>query len=395
MTTTVVTPTLRRSAHRSLFWILGSAFVIVVAVVGLALTGGANSGGVALSPTNAAPQGSKAIAEVLRQQGVEVATPATFRAAMTALAGPGTTLFLYDPNGFLDETQLKRLTDSPRQVVLLAPTFAQLKTLAPDVGNAGVSTKAALAGDCSLPAVQNAGSVTGGGTTGGAQAFRLVAENSDATTCLASGKKSYALIELRSGIRTTTVLGTTAALANEHLSERGNAALALTLLGENARLVWYLPTAADAAGGGKSIAELTPLWVTPVLVLLVITVIAAAVWRGRRLGPLVVENLPVTVRASETMEGRARLYQRGGARLHALDALRIGAASRLAAHCGLPRLATIEEIVLAVSSLTGTPAGTIRALLVEDVPTSDADLVRLSDALLETERAVAAAIRPA
>lgn len=389
MTTTVVTPTLRRSARQSLFWILGSAFVILIALIGLALAGGANSGGVALSPTNAAPKGSKAIAEVLRQQGVEVATPTSFAAAMTASAGPGDTLFLYDPNGFLSGTQLKRLADAPRQVVLLAPTFAQLKTLAPDVGNAGVTTKPALVGDCSLPAVAKAGSVTGGG-----QAYRLVAENSEARTCLASGKKSYSLIELRNGVRTTTVLGTTTALANEHLHERGNAAMALNLLGENARLVWYLPTAADAAAGGKSIAELSPLWVPPVMVLLVITAIAAAVWRGRRLGALVVENLPVTVRASETMEGRARLYQRGGARLHALDALRIGAISRLATRCGLPRLASVNEVVFAVAGVTGTSAGDIRALLVDDVPSSDADLVRLSDALLELERAVATATRP-
>ncbi len=41
--------------------------------------------------------------------------------------------------------------------------------------------------------------------------------------------------------------------------------------------------------------------------------IAAAFWRGRRFGPLVVENLPVTVRASETMLGRARLYEKSRA----------------------------------------------------------------------------------
>ena len=66
------------------------------------------------------------------------------------------------------------------------------------------------------------------------------------------------------------------------------------------------------------------------MILLLLVFLAAAFWRGRRLGPLVVENLPVVVRASETMEGRARLYQKSSARLHALDALRIGAIQRLA-----------------------------------------------------------------
>ena len=36
------------------------------------------------------------------------------------------------------------------------------------------------------------------------------------------------------------------------------------------------------------------------------------------MGAVVVENLPVEVRSSETMEGRARLYERGGLTVHAV-----------------------------------------------------------------------------
>ncbi len=117
-------------------------------------------------------------------------------------------------------------------------------------------------------------------------------------------------------------------------------------------------------------------------------VIAAGIWRGRRFGPLVVENLPVTVRASETMEGRARLYQKSSARLRALDSLRIGTIARLARSCGLPRLATVEEVVAAVAPLTGRPVTEVRGLLIDRHPASDAELVVLSDELLELERNV-------
>ena len=144
----------------------------------------------------------------------------------------------------------------------------------------------------------------------------------------------------------------------------------------------------------KTLGELTPPWVTPVLVLLVLTFVAAAVWRGRRFGPLVIENLPVTVRSSETMLGRARLYERSSARLRALDALRVGTIQRLATLCGQPRTASVDEIVSAVASVTRAQVGDIRNLLLDTVPATDADLVSLSDALLVLERDVAVAVRP-
>src|SRR5690606_35892180 len=105
--------------------------------------------------------------------------------------------------------------------------------------------------------------------------------------------------------------------------------------------------------------------------------------------PLVVEQLPVTVPAGEVTEGRARLYERNTTRLHALDALRIGTVDRIARRCGLPRTATVDEVAASVASITGRPAPHVRWLLIDQVPSSDSELVRLSDALLELEDAVA------
>ena len=44
-------------------------------------------------------------------------------------------------------------------------------------------------------------------------------------------------------------------------------------------------------------------------------------WRGRRLGPLVVEPLPVVVKAVESTQGRGRLYRRVRDRAHAAGIL--------------------------------------------------------------------------
>jgi hypothetical protein len=159
--------------------------------------------------------------------------------------------------------------------------------------------------------------------------------------------------------------------------------------------VWYLPSPADLpATTPQDLGSLTPVWITPALGLLILAVVAGAIWRGRRFGPLVVENLPVTVRASETMLGRARLYEKSSARLRALDALRIGSVHRLAVVCGLPRAATVDDVVAAVASVTGEQVAGIRRLLVDAVPATDAELVVLSDELLELERDVAIAVRP-
>jgi len=133
--------------------------------------------------------------------------------------------------------------------------------------------------------------------------------------------------------------------------------------------------------------------VTPSLVLLVVAALAAAVWRGRRLGPLVVERLPVVVRADETREGRARLYERAGARGHALDQLRIGTLGRLGALTGLSTRAPVDDVVARVAPLVRADPRALRHVLVDAVPGDDAELVRLSDSLLDLEQAVREAVR--
>jgi hypothetical protein len=165
------------------------------------------------------------------------------------------------------------------------------------------------------------------------------------------------------------------------------------MLGNTSHLVWYLPSAADLTGSGD-INVPWPNWLVPTIGLGLLLVIAAAFWRGRRFGPLVIEPLPVVVRASETMEGRARLYQKSSSRTHALDSLRIGAIGRIAVLCGLSRQATVTEVIGAASVATGRSADAIRTLLLDDLPSGDSSLLRLSDALTALERDVATATRP-
>lgn len=387
-TTGASTPTVRRVARRGLFWVVLAVIALVFAVVVTLLVGGGSGGGVDLGASNPAPQGAQAVVEVLRQHGVTVTEASTLEEASRA-AGPGSSILVYDPSGYLDSKRLADLGGSAATMVLVDPNFAELSVLAPGVRAAGAPTsKNTLSAACPVVAAVKAGSISSPART-----YRVSGVGT--TGCFPAGKDAFALATTVSAGRTVHVLGSTDVLSNDGITRAGNAALALNLLGEHASLVWYLPTLADVpVTGPPSLAELTPGWVTPVIVLLLVVAFAAAIWRGRRFGPLVVEKLPVIVRAGETMEGRARLYQRSSSRLRAIDGLRIGAVSRLASHAGLPRTASVTEVVDAVAALTGRDRRIVRGILLDVVPHSDADLIRLSDQLLDLEIATARATTP-
>ncbi|TFB71418.1 DUF4350 domain-containing protein [Cryobacterium glaciale] len=388
--TTVATPTLRALLRRSSFWILAFAGIVIVAIVGVLVSGGSHAAGRALAGDNAAPAGSMALAEVLRQQGVTV-TLADSLVEVRDAVGPDSTVLLYDANGYLDGDQLAELAARAARTVVVAPDFLALQALAPTVGFGGVSAASSLQADCSLPAANRAEELLPGGDTlsipqGGHPLL---------TGCFASSTDTFSLVQVENATTggLVSLVPDARVFNNENVTGYGNAALALGLLGESDSLVWYLPTLADLPRTGPpSLAELTPGWVSPVAVLLVLAAVAAAFWRGRRFGPLVAENLPVTVKASETMEGRARLYARSNARLRALDALRVGAVQRLARAVGLGRLAQLEEVIGTVAQITGSDPNEVRRVLVNANPHSDAQLMALSDALQALEQAAGRAV---
>jgi hypothetical protein len=385
----VVTPRARTVARRGLFWAGVAAVCIVVVAATLLLTRGGASSGLVLDPASAAPTGAKALAEVLADQGVDVILPDGYDEALAASSKPGTTLALYDPSGYLAEDRLTELADEAGDVVLLSPGFRHLQALAPGVRAAGpADPDSFLDADCSHGAAGLAGTISPGPTF-------AVSDDGKATGCFPADTGGFGLVTLPDGGNTTSVLGPSEVLSNDLVLVHGNAALGLGLLGATDRLVWYLPSIADVeASGPPSIGELTPTWLVPVTSLLGITALVAMFWRGRRFGPLVAEDLPVTVPAGETMEGRSRLYQRSAARTRAVDALRIGAVGRLGDALGLSRHASVVEVSDAVASALSRDRREVRGTLLENLPSSEREVVTLSDALRDLEAAVAVAVDP-
>jgi hypothetical protein len=214
--------------------------------------------------------------------------------------------------------------------------------------------------------------------------------------CFRDGEFGYAVaIGPGSAGGELALVAATTVFTNDRIDDEGNAALAIGLLGASDELVWYLPGPGDAdSAAAPTLADLTPGWVSPVIVLAIAVLIAAGVWRGRRFGPLVAENLPVQVPAGETSEGRARLYARSSARGHAVDQLRIGTIERLAALLRLPRSADVESVAQAASTATGRDAASVMRVLIVDVPAHDRDLVDLARELGRLEHDVRRSIRP-
>lgn len=385
----VVTPTVAKFLRRSLLWIGIVTAALLIAVFVAVLRAATTTSGEPMSATNAGPGGARALVEVLRDQGVEVTVSDSLDATLAAVTDPdNTTVFLYDLNYVLDENQLRRVHGAARDVVVLDPTPEVLALISPDIAPAGYVDGSASA-NCAVAAADAAGEITVNGN-----AYRVLNNAGEVDACFDSGDGVYSFVQVVSAGGRLTALGAVESLTNAEIVAEGNAALGLTLLGANDHLVWYLPGLGDYDARLATPAELSPDWLIPVSLTAFIVALAAMFWRGRRLGPLVVENLPVTVRASETMRGRARLYERANARLHTLDSLRIGTIARLATLGGLATTATVDEVVRASAATSGLDESEVRRLLIDAEPTTDRALVGVSDELLRLEQRVVENLRP-
>lgn len=366
-------------------WVaIGAALVVVGAAAATILGLAQLPARGLLDPEAAGPEGTRAIVEVMRDHGVEVTVARDRAEAESALAAGAATLVVTDTAPLSDDA-VTALVAQARDVVLVEPRARDLRLLLGGAMPAGFGDGRSEP-ECALSEAQRAGPVIPGEV--------FVAASGD-TACYPSGGGHGLLVRAHGDGRIAAVDGA-ALFTNEHLVEGGNAALAVGLMARHPHVVWYLPTLTDSdlPAGSTTLGELTPGWVTPAITLLVLSGVTAAVWRGRRFGPLVRENLPVTVRAGETTEGRARLYARSGDAAHAADQLRIAALRRLARRLGLGQATSADEIADATAARIGADRATVRDILFTAVPHTDRELVELADRLRDLETATARAIRP-
>ncbi|MFJ6216354.1 DUF4350 domain-containing protein [Streptomyces sp. NPDC092296] len=390
-TATSLAPTAARLWQRSRGLLAAALVLLIGGLLYAALSGSTRYP--ALDPRSTAPDGSRALARLLEQQGVTVDTAAPGQALddghpVTVLL-PGPDVLTPDQSQALD----RAVHAHGGRVVLIAPGRDELDALAPGVrpvtsgGRTLTVPSASAAPGCSLPEAARAGSAELGGA--------LYQVSGPAQGCYLRYGRPTLVDSRRPSSGDTVVLGSGRFLTNDRLDDDGNAALALGLLGAHQRLVWYLPDydhSAATGEGDRTLVDLLPAGWRWGLLQAGVAALLAAAWRARRLGPVVPENLPVVVRAAETTEGRARLYRRARARDRAADALRRAARARLAATLGLPARPEADPAALTAAVAARLPGDRTpaepQALLYGAAPADDAALLRLADDLDTLERQV-------
>ncbi|WP_298992225.1 DUF4350 domain-containing protein [uncultured Pseudokineococcus sp.] len=367
------------------------AVLVLVALV----VGSRGTGRGVLDPTSPEPDGARAVAQVLGDLGVEVTRTTSTAATLDDVraAGRGGAAVLVVPTAPLGTAQLEDLAASGADLLLVQPTADDLAVLAPSLRlGDDVEAASAVPPQCDLPAATAAGPATGGG----ALVEPRDDEDPDVTLCygLPFGGAPYAVVDAPGGDADAggraVVLGQPDVLRNETVADEGNAALALATLGARDTLVWYLPDPLDPALSDEPLplSALVPPGLVRAAQVLGVAALLLLLWRGRRLGRLVPERLPVVVRAAEAVEGRGRLYRASGDRAHAAAVLRSACLGRLAGRLGVPPSAGAPAVVAATAAATGRPAAEVDALLRSPAPGDDEGLVRLAHALDALEREV-------
>jgi hypothetical protein len=350
------------------------SFLVLAVVVVLAFGRDQSGTGVPYDPRGAGPDGAQAVARVLDAEGVDVEVARGADAFDRADVDAGTTVVVTSTEQ-LGESTLERLFDrtADSTVVLVDPPPYLLQQLdAPT--STGADTDGPIPAGCDDPRFDG-----------------LEIEVDDAGGFNAPGCFDDTLVTLGGDDGATVLLGAGELLTNDQVLRADNAAVALRLLGEDDRLVWYVASYDDLAGDeGVDFWSLAPDGLRPALVLAALALLALMLWRGRRLGRLATEPLPVSVKAIETTRSRGRLYRKGGDRAHAGQALRGAARDRCRTRLRLGAATDEPTLLREVARRTGRPEEEVGALLgsLARPPSSDRDLVALAGALQALEEEV-------
>ena len=376
--TTVSAPRATRGGARG--WV-GLVLLLVVGTVVLTVANLGRAGSTEpLHPQNPREDGARAVARVLDRHGVQVEVVGSDRELRRTALDEDTTLVVTGTGELGSSTYatVRTAREQAGTTVLVAPPDPLLVEL-----GIGARTATPSGGDveagCDLPLLQGL-TIRGSGPT-----YKLEGRSGD-TSCFRSGSGAE-LPGLVAVTGDTVLLGASGLLTNDLVDEADNAAVALRLLGQHPRVVWYHATSDDLRAGDRraddtELSTVLPDWLAPAGLLVVVAVVLALLWQGRRFGPLVVEPLPVTVRADETEASRGRLYRAARDRQHAADALRADARSAWRERLHLPLTAPVDVLVEQLAARPGSPDRQTLRTLLEDGPVGDdRALLRLAAAL--------------
>lgn len=352
--------------------LIAAAFVLAVVVT--ILLGGDDGRTARYDPDNAGPDGARALAQVLDDEGVDITVVRSADELDDTDVDADSMVVVTSTDQLGDNTVGRMLerTDG-RQLVLVEPGPDVVDAVGVGVETSRVVPDAGLSAGCDDPMfdgltleVDTANVYDGGAGCFGEELGAVVLDQGE-----------------------VTLFGGGQALTNDQALRGDNAAVGLRLLGQSDSLIWYVPQFEDVgADDGLGTASLLPRWIRPGIWTVAIAAVFLIVWRARRLGPLSTEPLPVVVKAIETTRSRGRLYNKAQDRSHAANALRAAARARAAVRLGLGVGHGHQALVRDVARQLDRPEAEVAALIGDDAPapTSDRDLITLARKLTELDR---------
>lgn len=386
----------RSALARWQFWIV-LLLVGVVAAAGMQLLDTEDAETYGLANTDL--DGYAALASVLDEEGVDVHRAYSAQTAAELMEEHGDASVVVLARGFApDEEFVSELGQqhrdgrevlwmSDRSFVLANALGDELQT-GPQIPTqaAGTPTTVEASEACAAEAALTAQSIQTSGTSLQAESgcFRVESPAEDA----AGG---YVLTQTSSGWAFTAP----DAFTNQNITEAGNAALALGVLGadgasEGEDLIWYTPAGADLAGSEQwsSPTDHLPEWFWPLAWWLLICAAVAMLVAGRRWGPVVSEPLPVSVPASESAHGRGRLYQRSNEVTATARTLRSAHLLRLGRLLRLGPAPEAEIIAAAAARASGWDDQAVRELLISPEVRGNSQLSSYAQQLARLENDV-------
>ncbi|WP_157085690.1 DUF4350 domain-containing protein [Devriesea agamarum] len=348
-----------------------------------------------MEPSSPEPNGSRAVVKVLDREGITVTTQRTTSEAASAVRRGETVLITQTAT--LNPAQVDALASAlkapndprhPGRIVLLHPAENVLDVLAPSIRQkGGLDHAATVAAHCTDGPSYGARRLFIRGSDGrqGEPPERTYQVGAGAKGCFKSSEGFIVAQQDR-----VIAVGSTSMFRNDSIARSDNAAFTLNLLSQTSHVTWYLPSPTDpmtSEDKGDLLDHLPP-WLLSALDWLLIPLILTLVMVGRRLGPVVIEPLPVTVRAQEVTLGRANLMRHARARTRAADALRSGTSRRLARLLNVSPADGLGPLTTALAQRTNRSQHELKKLLEHSPVTTDSELINLARDLSQLEKEI-------
>ena len=390
MTMITVVAVSRPVTHKRPRWVAPLIVVGVLLAATLAMTllspaGHGNTDD--LDPANPGYSGAQGLAHVLNDHGVSVTIVRSQRELLDETVDGTSTVMITHTLRLSGQTARAALAHAAHaaSVILLDPDPEVTKGM-------GLPVDSHLANLTELTAACTGAEVGADFRLAQAgRAYTATGSSPGATTCFpdkSDGGGAMVSLPGAAGRPPVILLGDDTLISNGTILDSDNAAIALHLFGQTDHLIWYVPSLADVAPSESSSRSIAPSWFGPGLAVATSAVLFLCLWRGRRLGRLVTEPLPVIVRAVETTESRGRMYRKSHDRTRALAVLQLATRRRLTAYLGLSASSAVSSVAAAAAAVSGRSYHDVLDLLSSSAVHDDSSLLELANKLIALEKEV-------